>query len=96
MGSNRKSREKGTNNSSLIDISQKQEISIVYNISETTDEEYDLLMKRVADSIDFIRATYYSSDAATDRILSRSFRDISFARLYQLFAHYKSSKEHSS
>lgn len=84
------------NNTSLIDISQKQEISVIYNIPDTTDEEYELLMKRVADSINTIRASYYSSDAATDRILSRSFRDISYARLYKLLAHNKSSKEHSS
>lgn len=95
MRTKKNSRKQRTNNKSLIDISQKQKVSVVYNIPETTDEEYELLMKRVADSIDSIRATYYSSDAAKDRVLSRSFRDISYARLYQILANNKSSKEPS-
>ena len=95
MSSKKKSRGKKIKNSSLIDISQKQKIEVVYGIPDISDEEYKLLMKRVADSTDSIRASYYSSDAAKDRILSRNFRDISHARLYQILAHKKTSKEQS-
>ena len=77
----------------LIDVSQKQHICVVSDVPEMTDEDYALVMKKVADSIDAVRATYFSNDAAMERILSRNFRDISYARLFQVLSNHKAAKE---
>ena len=72
-----------------LDVSKKQELSIVNDISEMTDEEYELLIKKVRESIEAIKTEYYSSDAAIDRVQSRNFMDILLAKISQLISSHK-------
>lgn len=86
---NAKNKKSGTFNKDILDLSKKQELSIVNDISEMTDEEYDLLIKKIRESTETIKIEHYSSNAAIDRVQSRSFIDILLAKLAQISSLHK-------
>lgn len=69
---------------SLISAVGKSKISVITDVPEVSIEEYEKELERLQESFDRIRAIQYSMNAALERIQSRTFRDISYARMVQL------------
>lgn len=86
----------GKQNTTLIDASKKNRISVAYAIPEMSDAEYERELKRMKQSLERIRTAYYSSDAALERVQSRSFKEISYSRLAKVLAEIKQRREMNS
>jgi len=79
----RKKNRSPVNKRPLIDTRNKSSIILVLPREENHDEQLEEI-KRLIASVEGIKKTYYSNDAALTRIQSRSLKEITEAKIRQL------------
>lgn len=76
----------------LIDATSKQSISIMPIREDTSFLELEKELQKINDSSERIRQKYYATDAALQRIQSRTLREICNAKIEQLVIQSKKAK----